>query len=158
MKLATVSIWSLVWCPPTPMAILHKGTFVWLITTQPQRLEHSENHCHLILSRVIERVLSKNLQLVYKGWWMVPGKWWVSENLARSRNLGNVSTESRRLAFLLFGSEIAWVSGSDFQTKVSVSLRFYHLPLLLLYQLFIQVYLGCSIQWLHAVHMPEVLQ
>ena len=43
--------------------------------------------------------------------------------LARSRNLGNVSTESRRLIFYLFGSEIARVTGSDFQTRVLVSWR-----------------------------------
>ena len=43
--------------------------------------------------------------------------------LARSWNLGNVSTESRRLICFLFGSEIAWVLGSDFQTRVSTSWR-----------------------------------
>ena len=51
----------------------------------------------------------------------VPRKSWVSEILARSRNLGNISIESQRLVFFLFGSEIAWVSGSDFQTRVSAS-------------------------------------
>ena len=53
------------------------------------------------------------------------GSW---KSLARSWNLGNVSTESRRLVFFLFGSEIARVSGSDFQTSVSASLGFYHSP------------------------------
>ena len=32
------------------------------------------------------------------------------------------------LARSRFGSEIAWVSGSDFQTRVSASLGFYHSP------------------------------
>ena len=47
--------------------------------------------------------------------------------LVRSRNPCNISNESRRLVFFLFGSEIR-VSGSDFQTRVSVSLGFYHSP------------------------------
>ena len=52
---------------------------------------------------------------------------WYPENrgsrkiLAWSRNLGNISTKSRRLIFFLFGSEIAWISGSDFQTRVLAS-------------------------------------
>ena len=63
------------------------------------------------------------------------GKWYPENRgsrkiLARSRNLANVSTKSRRLVFFLFGSEIAWVSGSDFQTSVSASLGFYHSPAL----------------------------
>ena len=64
----------------------------------------------------------------------IEGGRWYPENrgsrkiLAWSRNLGNVSTESRRLVFFLFGSEIAWVLGSDFQTRVSASLGFYHSP------------------------------
>ena len=57
------------------------------------------------------------------------GGQWYPENrgsrriLAQSWNLGNVSTESRRLGLFLFGSEIAWVSGSDFETRVSASRR-----------------------------------
>ena len=37
--------------------------------------------------------------------------------LARSWNLGNVSTESQRLIFVLVWSEISLVSGADFQTR-----------------------------------------
>ena len=53
------------------------------------------------------------------------GKWYPENRgswkiFARSWNLGNFSTESRRLVFLLFGSEIVWVLGSDFQTRASV--------------------------------------
>ena len=65
----------------------------------------------------------QHLVLVSEGWRMVPESHGSRKILVRSRNLGNVSTESRRLVFLLFGSDIARVSGSDFQTRVSVSRR-----------------------------------
>ena len=55
------------------------------------------------------------------GEWFPENRAGSRKSLAQSRNLGNVSTESRRFVFVLFGSEITWVSGSDFQTWVSVS-------------------------------------
>ena len=45
-----------------------------------------------------------------------------------ARSESRQRTESRRLVFFLFGSEVAWVSGSDFQTRVSASLGSYHSP------------------------------
>ena len=58
-----------------------------------------------------------------EGWRMVSRKSWVSENfspIAESRQHFYRVLQAR---FFLFGSEIAWVSGSDFQTRVSVSWR-----------------------------------
>ena len=67
----------------------------------------------------------------YKGWWMVPRKSWVSENfspISESRQRFYRVSEG---CFFLFGSEIASISGSDFQARVSASLGFYHSPPLL---------------------------
>ena len=57
------------------------------------------------------------------------------KNLARPRNLGNVSTESRRLVFFLVWFRNSLSLGRGFSNKglgVSVSIRFYHSPPLIL--------------------------
>ena len=64
---------------------------------------------------------------------MVPRKSGVLENfspISESRQRFYRVSEAR--FFFFFGSEVARVLGSDFQTRVSVSLGFYHSPPLML--------------------------
>ena len=59
---------------------------------------------------------------------MVPRKSWVSENFSLISESRQCFYQVSKARFFLFGSEIAWVLGSDFQTRVSASLGFYHSP------------------------------